>query len=50
MKKAMSLLTATAMAATLLAGCGGEKKDDKKEEGGKHLVLPYNTDMIRTPV
>lgn len=23
MKKAMSLLTATAMAATLLAGCGG---------------------------
>lgn len=22
----------------------------RKEEGGKHLVLPYNTDMIRTPV
>ena len=26
MKKAMSLLTATAMAATLLAGCGGGAK------------------------
>lgn len=26
MKKAMSLLTATAMAATLLAGCGGRRR------------------------
>ena len=35
MKKAMSLLTATAMAATLLAGCGGGTDLYRSQQHGR---------------
>ena len=47
MKKAMSLLTATAMAATLLAGRGGGGPDPGRPGGGPPQARPQPLPLIR---
>ena len=48
-RKVIAMGMVAAMSVGMLAGCGGEKKDDKKEEGGKQKLTISTWDNDTSP-